>query len=75
MYLQIKLTGGIAGLTVLTCSLVTVTTTMLHMSKLSALNECAYQATTRTCTCYPVGKDTLTKDQVVGSEFPLNIYL
>uniref|UniRef100_A0A1B0CUL0 Uncharacterized protein n=2 Tax=Lutzomyia longipalpis TaxID=7200 RepID=A0A1B0CUL0_LUTLO len=40
----IKLTGACALASALTCALVTVTTTVLHMSRLQALRECEYQA-------------------------------
>lgn len=59
---QIKL-SGICGLaSALTCALVTVTTTVLHMSRLQALKECEYTKKTRTCTCYPIASDPQQSD-------------
>ncbi|KAH8395256.1 hypothetical protein KR222_004395 [Zaprionus bogoriensis] len=49
---QIKLSGACGLVSALTCALVTVTTTVLHMSRLQALRECEYAQKTRTCTCY-----------------------
>ncbi|XP_037938717.1 uncharacterized protein LOC119671913 [Teleopsis dalmanni] len=48
----IKLSGVCGLISALTCALVTVTTTVLHMSRLQALRECEYAQKTRTCTCY-----------------------
>ncbi|XP_016972679.1 uncharacterized protein LOC108039980 isoform X2 [Drosophila rhopaloa] len=48
----IKLSGACGLVSALTCALVTVTTTVLHMSRLQALRECEYAQKTRTCTCY-----------------------
>uniref|UniRef100_A0A1A9WST0 Uncharacterized protein n=1 Tax=Glossina brevipalpis TaxID=37001 RepID=A0A1A9WST0_9MUSC len=48
----IKLSGACGLISALTCALVTVTTTVLHMSRLQALRECEYAQKTRTCTCY-----------------------
>lgn len=49
--LQIKLSGACSLASALTCALVTVTTTVIHMSRLQALRECQYTQKTRTCTC------------------------
>lgn len=51
---QIKLSGACGLLSALTCALVTVTTTVLHLSRLQQLKECEYTQKTRTCTCYSV---------------------
>ncbi|XP_067644143.1 uncharacterized protein [Eurosta solidaginis] len=48
----LKLSGVCGLISALTCALVTVTTTVLHMSRLQALRECEYAQKTRTCTCY-----------------------
>ncbi|KAL5292392.1 hypothetical protein ACFFRR_011289 [Megaselia abdita] len=48
----IKLSGACGLLSALTCALVTVTTTVLHLSRLQSLKECEYTQKTRTCTCY-----------------------
>ncbi|XP_058458800.1 uncharacterized protein LOC131435186 isoform X2 [Malaya genurostris] len=50
----IKLSGACGLASALTCALVTVTTTVLHMSRLQVLRECEYTQKTRTCTCYSV---------------------
>lgn len=50
-FLQIKLSGACSLASALTCALVTVTTTVIHMSRLQALRECQYTQKTRTCTC------------------------
>lgn len=50
--IKIKLSGACGLVSALTCALVTVTTTVLHMSRLQALRECEYAQKTRTCTCY-----------------------
>ncbi|KAG5676386.1 hypothetical protein PVAND_006226 [Polypedilum vanderplanki] len=47
----IKLSGACSLASALTCALVTVTTTVIHMSRLQALKECQYTQKTRTCTC------------------------
>ncbi|CRK96373.1 CLUMA_CG009790, isoform A, partial [Clunio marinus] len=47
----IKLSGACSLASALTCALVTVTTTVIHMSRLQALRECQYTQKTRTCTC------------------------
>lgn len=46
------MSGACGLISALTCALVTVTTTVLHMSRLQALRECEYAQKTRTCTCY-----------------------
>lgn len=51
---QIKLSGACGLSSALTCALVTVTTTVIHMSRLQALRECEYTRKTRTCTCYSI---------------------
>ncbi|XP_038118767.1 uncharacterized protein LOC6036260 isoform X2 [Culex quinquefasciatus] len=53
----IKLSGACGLASALTCALVTVTTTVLHMSRLQVLRECEYTQKTRTCTCYSVTAD------------------
>ncbi|XP_055686795.1 uncharacterized protein LOC129792087 isoform X2 [Lutzomyia longipalpis] len=65
----IKLTGACALASALTCALVTVTTTVLHMSRLQALRECEYQAKTRTCTCYSVVMDSQVEEVDEGVRF------
>ncbi|XP_052859709.1 uncharacterized protein LOC128266960 [Anopheles cruzii] len=56
----IKLSGACGLASALTCALVTVTTTVLHMSRLQVLRECEYTQKTRTCTCYSVTADKQT---------------
>lgn len=60
--MQIKLSGACGLASALTCALVTVTTTVLHMSRLQALRECEYTKKTRTCTCYPIESNSLQSD-------------
>ena len=36
------------------CVIVTITTTVVHMSRLQSIKECSYTQATRTCTCYPL---------------------
>lgn len=52
--MQIKLCGMCCLMCVGTCVLVTVTTTVVHMSRLQSLRECVYTVKTQTCTCYSV---------------------
>lgn len=59
---QIKLSGACGLASALTCALVTVTTTVLHMSRLQALRECEYTRKTRTCTCYSIETGSLQDD-------------
>lgn len=65
VYTQIKLSGACGLASALTCALVTVTTTVLHMSRLQALKECEYTKKTRTCTCYPIVNDPQQSDDGV----------
>lgn len=48
----IKLCGVCCLMSAGTCVLVTVTTTVIHMSRLQSLRECVYTAKTQTCVCY-----------------------
>ncbi|XP_050073488.1 uncharacterized protein LOC126561407 [Anopheles maculipalpis] len=63
----IKLSGACGLASALTCALVTVTTTVLHMSRLQVLRECEYTQKTRTCTCYSVTADKQTETGVDDS--------
>uniref|UniRef100_A0A182PHL1 Uncharacterized protein n=1 Tax=Anopheles epiroticus TaxID=199890 RepID=A0A182PHL1_9DIPT len=63
----IKLSGACGLASALTCALVTVTTTVLHMSRLQVLRECEYTQKTRTCTCYSVTADKQTDGGVDDS--------
>uniref|UniRef100_A0A336MFR6 CSON000783 protein n=1 Tax=Culicoides sonorensis TaxID=179676 RepID=A0A336MFR6_CULSO len=67
----IKLSGAFGLASALTCALVTVTTTVLHMSRLQSLRECDYQVKTRTCTCYtqPQADNLVTEDPGVRFVF------
>lgn len=40
----------------------TVTTTVIHMSRLQALRECEYTRKTRTCTCYSIETHAMQDD-------------
>lgn len=44
------------------CVLVTVATTVVHMSRLQSLNQCHYQQRTQTCTCYSALIDATATD-------------
>ncbi|XP_044745533.1 uncharacterized protein LOC123307337 isoform X2 [Coccinella septempunctata] len=50
----IKIGGLCCMICALTCVLVTITTTVIHMNRLQTLRECVYTKKTRTCTCYSV---------------------
>ncbi|XP_053675135.1 uncharacterized protein LOC128725419 [Anopheles nili] len=63
----IKLSGACGLASALTCALVTVTTTVLHMSRLQVLRECEYTQKTRTCTCYSVTAEKQTEGSVDDS--------
>lgn len=62
---QIKLSGACGLSSALTCALVTVTTTVLHMSRLQALRECEYTRKTRTCTCYSIETGSMQDDGII----------
>ncbi|KAH0554156.1 hypothetical protein KQX54_008009 [Cotesia glomerata] len=47
-----KICGSVGVVCALVCVLVTVTTTVVHMSRLQGLRECVYTARARSCTCY-----------------------
>ncbi|VVC91457.1 unnamed protein product [Leptidea sinapis] len=49
---MIKVVGACCLVCALTCVLVTITTTVIHMNKLQTLKFCEYTKATRTCTCY-----------------------
>ncbi|KAF7413414.1 hypothetical protein HZH68_001903 [Vespula germanica] len=49
---QMKVCGSVGVVCALVCVLVTVTTTVIHMSRLQGLRECVYTARARSCTCY-----------------------
>lgn len=45
--------SGVFGvLSALTCALVTITTTVIHMSRLQSLRECIFHEKIHQCTCY-----------------------
>ncbi|EZA48543.1 hypothetical protein X777_13213 [Ooceraea biroi] len=50
--LLMKVCGSVGVVCALVCVLVTVTTTVIHMSRLQNLRECVYTARARSCTCY-----------------------
>lgn len=60
---QIKLSGACSLASALTCALVTVTTTVIHMSRLQALRECQYTQKTRTCTCSSALSEVSTDEE------------
>ncbi|XP_013177041.1 PREDICTED: uncharacterized protein LOC106124676 isoform X2 [Papilio xuthus] len=55
---MIKVVGACCLVCALTCVLVTITTTVIHMNKLQTLKFCEYTKLTRTCTCYSVATDS-----------------
>ncbi|XP_037871250.1 uncharacterized protein LOC101744603 isoform X2 [Bombyx mori] len=61
---MIKVVGACCLVCALTCVLVTITTTVIHMNKLQTLKSCEYTKLTRTCTCYSM----LPGTQHSGSE-------
>lgn len=63
---QIKLSGACSLASALTCALVTVTTTVIHMSRLQALRECQYTQKTRTCTCSSALSEVSSDDMEDG---------
>ncbi|XP_046837292.1 uncharacterized protein LOC124432394 [Vespa crabro] len=50
--LLMKVCGSVGVVCALVCVLVTVTTTVIHMSRLQGLRECVYTERARSCTCY-----------------------
>ncbi|KAK2580397.1 hypothetical protein KPH14_006149 [Odynerus spinipes] len=50
--LLMKVCGSVGVVCALVCVLVTVTTTVIHMSRLQGLRECVYTVRARSCTCY-----------------------
>ncbi|XP_025154078.1 uncharacterized protein LOC105192643 isoform X2 [Harpegnathos saltator] len=50
--LLMKVCGSVGVVCAMVCVLVTVTTTVIHMSRLQGLRECVYTARARSCTCY-----------------------
>ncbi|XP_049882567.1 uncharacterized protein LOC126378343 [Pectinophora gossypiella] len=55
---MIKVVGACCLVCALTCVLVTITTTVIHMNKLQTLKFCEYTKLTRTCTCFSMPPDT-----------------
>ncbi|KAM3955441.1 LOW QUALITY PROTEIN: uncharacterized protein ACR2FA_010643 [Aphomia sociella] len=54
---MIKVVGACCLVCALTCVLVTITTTVIHMNKLQTLKLCEYTKLTRTCTCFSASAD------------------
>ncbi|XP_046974930.1 uncharacterized protein LOC124541129 isoform X2 [Vanessa cardui] len=54
---MIKVVGACCLVCALTCVLVTITTTVIHMNKLQTLKFCEYTKLTRTCTCFSMSPD------------------
>uniref|UniRef100_A0A1B6DWH9 Uncharacterized protein n=1 Tax=Clastoptera arizonana TaxID=38151 RepID=A0A1B6DWH9_9HEMI len=65
----IKLCGIFCLLCAGTCVLVTVTTTVLHMSRLQSLRECVYTLKTQTCTCYSVLLESASERTDEGTRY------
>ncbi|CAG9573524.1 unnamed protein product [Danaus chrysippus] len=59
---MIKVVGACCLVCALTCVLVTITTTVIHMNKLQTLKFCEYTKLTRTCTCFSMSPDSHTSD-------------
>ncbi|XP_059062612.1 uncharacterized protein LOC131855370 [Achroia grisella] len=57
MVRKIKVVGACCLVCALTCVLVTITTTVIHMNKLQTLKLCEYTKLTRTCTCFSAPAD------------------
>ncbi|XP_022817076.1 uncharacterized protein LOC111349947 isoform X2 [Spodoptera litura] len=55
---MIKVVGACCLVCALTCVLVTITTTVIHMNKLQTLKFCEYTKLTRTCTCFSMPPDS-----------------
>ncbi|XP_054281332.1 uncharacterized protein LOC128999000 [Macrosteles quadrilineatus] len=68
----IKLCGLCCLMCVGTCVLVTVTTTVVHMSRLQSLRECVYTLKTQTCTCYSVLLESASERTDEGSRYVFN---
>ncbi|XP_022817075.1 uncharacterized protein LOC111349947 isoform X1 [Spodoptera litura] len=58
MVRKIKVVGACCLVCALTCVLVTITTTVIHMNKLQTLKFCEYTKLTRTCTCFSMPPDS-----------------
>ncbi|KAJ1526961.1 hypothetical protein ONE63_008508 [Megalurothrips usitatus] len=57
-----KLSGGASLASAALCVLVTVATTVVHMSRLQSLSQCHYQQRSQTCTCYSALVDATATD-------------
>ncbi|KAJ0170333.1 hypothetical protein K1T71_014261 [Dendrolimus kikuchii] len=57
MVRKIKVVGACCLVCALTCVLVTITTTVIHMNKLQTLKFCEYTKRARTCTCYSISPE------------------
>ncbi|XP_022124960.2 uncharacterized protein LOC110999963 isoform X3 [Pieris rapae] len=55
---MIKVVGACCLVCALTCVLVTITTTVIHMNKLQTLKFCEYTKLTRTCSCFSMPPDS-----------------
>ncbi|XP_075988531.1 uncharacterized protein LOC142984666 [Anticarsia gemmatalis] len=68
---MIKVVGACCLVCALTCVLVTITTTVIHMNKLQTLKFCEYTKLTRTCTCFSMPPDSqhATDDEGVRCVF------
>ncbi|XP_038217728.1 uncharacterized protein LOC119836470 isoform X2 [Zerene cesonia] len=54
---MIKVVGACCLVCALTCVLVTITTTVIHMNKLQTLKYCEYTRLTRTCSCFSISPE------------------
>ncbi|XP_073985184.1 uncharacterized protein isoform X1 [Rhodnius prolixus] len=68
----IKLCGVCCLICAATCVLVTVTTTVIHMSRLQSLRECVYTTKTQTCTCYSMLLESASERTDEGAHYVFN---
>uniref|UniRef100_A0A146KTR5 Uncharacterized protein n=1 Tax=Lygus hesperus TaxID=30085 RepID=A0A146KTR5_LYGHE len=68
----IKLCGVCCLVCAATCVLVTVTTTVIHMSRLQSLRECVYTLKTQTCTCYSMLLENESERTDEGAHYVFN---
>ncbi|XP_014245681.1 uncharacterized protein LOC106664478 isoform X2 [Cimex lectularius] len=68
----IKLCGVCCLICAATCVLVTVTTTVIHMSRLQSLRECVYTTKTQTCTCYSMLLESAADRTEEGAHYVFN---
>ncbi|XP_014208081.1 uncharacterized protein LOC106639137 [Copidosoma floridanum] len=65
-----KVCGSVSTVCALVCVLVTVTTTVVHMSRLQSLHECVYTTRAKLCTCYSASQSHGTDQGVLFEGTP-----